>query len=424
MAIEDLAQNINLILLGVCTIFVFFMQAGFAMLESGLVRSKNTVNVLMKNYIDVGVGTLTFWLVGYGLMYGASDSGWFGMSNFTFSGTGAESMFFIFQAMFAATAVTIVSGAVAERIRYMAYILVSVFICGLIYPVFGHWAWAGLGDAISANSWVETQGWLEKMGFRDFAGATVVHAIGGWCALAGVIVLGSRMGRFTSEEESKKKTSNFIYGHNLPIVALGAFILWAGWFAFNMGSAGEANESLGTVLMNTHLAGSAGCLGMIIFLVLMGKPIAFPTTINGGLAGLVASCAGADVFAPGMAIIVGFAGAIIAQSGNMLLERFRLDDAVGAVGVHGFAGAWGTIAAGLLAPDTFFQFSQLKVQLIGVGASFLWAFPIAFIAFKAISIIMPLRVSTREERRGLDFAEHNEVGYPEFITTVTHQGAN
>jgi len=422
MAIEDLAQNLNLILLGVCTIFVFFMQAGFAMLESGLVRSKNTVNVLMKNYIDVGVGTLTFWLVGYGLMYGASEGGWFGTSHFTFSGDGSESMFFIFQAMFAATAVTIVSGAVAERIRYLAYILVSIFICGIIYPVYGHWAWGGLGNAINPNTWTETQGWLEAQGFKDFAGSAVVHAVGGWCALAGVIVLGSRMGRFTTDD-NESKTSNFIYGHNLPIVALGAFILWAGWFAFNMGSVGEVNETVGTVLMNTHLAGAAGCLGMIVFLILMGQPIAFPVTINGGLAGLVASCAGADVFAPGMAIITGFVAAIVAQSANMALERFRLDDAVGAVGVHGFAGAWGAIAAGLLAPDTFLQLAQLKIQLIGVVLSFVWAFPVAFIAFKIISVVMPLRVSTREERRGLDFAEHNEIGYPEFMTAVTHQGA-
>lgn len=424
MVIEDLAQNLNLILLGFCTIFVFFMQAGFAMLESGLVRSKNTVNVLMKNYIDVGVGTLTFWLVGYGLMYGASDGGWFGTSEFTFSGTGPENMFFIFQAMFAATAVTIVSGAVAERIRYMAYILVSVFICGIIYPVYGHWVWGSLGDTVSSSSWIATKGWLETMGFRDYAGSSVVHGVGGWCALAGVIVLGSRMGRFTTDDETDSKTSNFIYGHNLPIVALGAFILWAGWFAFNIGSGGVADGKIGTVLMNTHLAGSAGCLGVIIFLIFLGKPIAFPTTINGGLAGLVASCAGADILTPGMAILTGFIAAIIAQSANMMLERFRLDDAVGAVGVHGFAGSWGTIAAGLFAADTFFQFDQLKVQLLGVAVSFIWAFPIAFMAFKLISVIMPLRVSTREERRGLDFAEHAEVGYPEFITTVSHRGVD
>jgi len=358
-------------------------------------------------------------------MYGASDGGWYGASNFTFAGDGSQSMFFIFQSMFAATAVTIVSGAVAERIRYFAYILVSVFICGLIYPVYGHWVWGSAGDAIDANTWTETLGWLEAMGFRDYAGSAVVHAVGGWCALAGVIVLGSRMGRFTSDgDDEKSKTSNFIYGHNLPIVALGAFILWAGWFAFNMGSAGEVNATMGTVLMNTHLAGAAGCLGMIVFLVLLGQPIAFPVTINGGLAGLVASCAAADVFTPGMAIVTGFIGAIVAQSANMALERFRLDDAVGAVGVHGFAGAWGAIAAGLLAPDTFLQFAQLKIQLLGVAVSFLWAFPIAFIAFKGISLIMPLRVSTREERRGLDYAEHNEIGYPEFMATSTHQGAN
>ena len=312
----------EMIWVAVSIALVFFMQAGFALLECGASRAKNAINVIMKNYTDICFGSIFFWAFGYGLMFGESHSGLFGFSHFlpdTLSND--ETISLVFQLMFAATAATIVSGAVAERMRFVSYLLCAMVICTLIYPIFGHWVWA-------------ENGWLNQLGFIDFAGATVVHSVGGWCALAAVMVLGPRLGRFSRSGEIRD-----IPGHNLPMIALGGFILWLGWFGFNGGSATDLND-LGGVLLNTHLGACAGAMGAIVFMTLTSKPIMMTTTVNATIGGLVSVTAGADNMAPGMAIITGLLSGALLVWGTALLERYKIDDVVGAVVVHvnfGFA---------------------------------------------------------------------------------------
>ena len=395
----------------ICAIFIFFMQAGFAMLESGLVRSKNAVNVIMKNYIDMSAGSIAFWVVGFGLMFGANNTGFFGTNMFVISdGEPATFTFLFFQMMFAATAATIVSGALAERIRYWPYIFCAVFISSFIYPIFGSWVWGSFDG--------QTSGWLKNLGFIDFAGSAVVHAVGGWCALAGILVLGPRVGRFG-------RGRNFdIPGHNLPIAALGAFILWFGFFAFNAGSALDASANLGRIILNTHLAGAAGVISMIIMLSLFDKRVLFGYTVNGGLGGLVAICAGAAFVSPIFALATGFVAGAVVFMGMSLMDNIQLDDPVGAVPVHAFAGTWGVLAVGLFNESSFFNLEQLGIQALGALVVFLWAFPTAWIMFKLVSLIVNLRVSMGDERRGLDYSEHKELGYPEFQEGLLNQGAS
>ena len=399
---------LNVVWMVLCAIIVFFMQAGFAMLESGLVRSKNAVNVIMKNYIDMSIGSLGFFAVGFGLMFGVNQTGFFGASNFLpQSGSAEFYAFMFFQMMFAATAATIVSGALAERIRYWPYIATAVLITTLIYPIFGSWVWGGYESA--------TAGWLAGAGFKDFAGSSVVHAVGGWSALAGVIVLGPRLGRFRKSGAG----GNVIPGHNLPMAALGAFILWFGFFAFNAGSTFDAGGNLGAIVLNTHLSGASGVVGATLLTLLIGRPLLTQYIINGGLAGLVAICASADIISPLLAVVVGLVAGAIVVLGIDVLERFRLDDAVGAVPVHAFAGTWGTLAVSFAQG---FDVGQLAVQAIGAFAAFAWAFPVAWLAFKAIGALTHLRVSVSDERRGLDYSEHVEIGYPEFQEDLLHRG--
>ena len=416
----DLQLSLNTAWLMICAALIFFMQAGFAMLESGLVRSKNSVNVIMKNYIDMAFGAIAFWVVGFGLMFGNNPSGWFGTNNFMPSNLGTwDYSFLLFQMMFAATAATIVSGALAERIRYWPYIICAVIISAFIYPVFGSWAWGSFfGD---------TEGWLRRLGYIDFAGSGVVHAIGGWCALAGVIVLGPRTGRYGTERRAahtklgEKIDNRNIPGHNLIIVALGAFILWFGFFGFNGGSTLEASSHLGLILLNTHLAGAGGVLGTILVLLMAGRPILMTMTVNGGLAGMVAICASANAVEPGFAIVIGLIAGGLVVGGISLLDSLKLDDAVGAVSVHAFSGTWGILAVALFSKDNMFNWEQLGIQAIGAGTAFLWAFFIAFIMFTLVGFITNLRVSTTEERRGLDYSEHYEIGYPEFQRDLLHK---
>lgn len=387
---------------------VLFMQAGFAMLEAGMVRAKNTVNVLMKNILDTCVGSIAFWVVGFGLMFGANASGWFGTDHFMMNHAGGwDYTFLFFQLMFAATAATIVSGALAERIRYWSYFLTSMTITALIYPVFGSWAWGSYFGA--------TMGWLKKMGFIDFAGSTVVHSIGGWCALAGIIVVGARLGRFSSKGEAR-----MIPGHSLPLVALGAFILWVGWFGFNGGSTLKASSSIGAIFLNTQLAGSAGLLAALFCLFFSGRPVLMAYTINGALGGMVAICAGADTFTPLASLSTGLVAGVLVTVSVSVLDKLKWDDCVGAVSVHGVCGAWGTIAVAVFGPAA--GLNQLITQSIGVGAAFLWAFPTAFVMFKIIDLCIGLRVPSVDEQRGLDFSEHDEVGYPEFQEDQLHRG--
>lgn len=387
---------------------VFFMQAGFAFLESGMARAKNAVNVIMKNYTDMCFGAIAFWCIGYGLMFGTNPSGWIGTDHFLLGN--AEHLDYsqlFFQTMFAATSATIVSGAMAERTHYWSYIVGSVVITAVIYAVYGSWAWGSLYGG---------QGWLKQLGFIDFAGSTVVHSVGGWCALAGVLVLGPRLGRFGSKGEVRA-----IPGHNLGSVALGGFILWLGWFGFNGGSTAQANTSIGLIVLNTHLAGAAGAVGAMVAMLLGGGRILMTQTVNGSIAGLVAITAGCATMEPLFAMLTGLAAGLLMIAASYILERMGVDDVVGAVPVHGVCGAWGTLAAGMFRSGALFDGHQIGVQIIGIVAAFLWAFPAALFTYWLINRVMGLRSSTLHEQRGLDFSEHAETGYPEFQRDILHK---
>lgn len=389
--------ELQLIWTAICVALVFFMQAGFAFLEAGSVRAKNSVNVMMKNYMDMCLGGIIFWAVGYGLMYGNSLGGWIGINLFFPDKLDStKAMHLAYQTMFAATAATIVSGAVAERIHFTSYLIFSAFVSGVIYPIFGGWVW-------------NDNGWLKQLGFVDFAGSTVVHSVGAWCSLAGIMVLGPRLGRYSRLGEARE-----IPGHNVTLVVLGAFILWIGWFGFNGGSIGNlATDNLGMILFNTHLGGCAGGLGALFLMTFRKEPVLISKTVNASIAGLVSITAGVVHFSPLAAIIVGFAGGIFYCIGVDFLDRFQLDDVVGAVSVHGISGVWGTLAVALF-PQNAFSFKVLLVQCAGILSCFLWAFPLAFIVFKLLDKFMGIRASTLHEQRGLDYTEHYEVAYPEF----------
>lgn len=398
---ESLQTNMNFLWVAICAALVFFMQAGFAMLESGMVRSKNAINVIMKNYTDMCFGALVFWAVGYGIMAGTTGSyGLFGTDNFLMEGEPWDYMVLMYQMMFAATAATIVSGALAERIRFSAYVIVAVLITGFVYPVFGCWVW-------------NESGWLAQMGFIDFAGSSVVHSVGGWCALAGLVVLGPRLGRFGEDGEVRE-----IGGHNLPLVAFGGLILWFGWFGFNGGSTLAADGRVGGILLNTHLSGAAGVVGFVLTRMMLDGKMLMTDTVNGGLAGLVGITAGCATMSPTWAIATGLCAGMICVGATAVCTRFKWDDAVGAVAVHGVCGAWGTLAAGLFYKGDLFNWNIVSVQLIGIAACAAWTFTMAWLAFKTVSAFVDLRVSTTDEQRGLDFSEHHEVGYPEFQATL------
>ncbi|MDY6523603.1 ammonium transporter [Acinetobacter faecalis] len=393
-------------------ILVFFMQAGFALVESGSVRSKNTVNVLMKNYMDACLGGLVFWLVGFGLMFGVNSTGWFGFSHF--APNDLEDWHWnllFFQMMFAATATTIASGAMAERIHFVAYVVSAAVVSGFIYPIFGSWAWGGLFNG---------DGWLKELGFIDFAGSTVVHSMGGWVAFAGIVVLGPRLGRF-----GKNGQSHYLAGHNLPLVALGGFILWLAWFGFNAGSTINANVSIGRIALNTHLAACASAVAYMIYALLRGKAILIKTTINASLGGLVAITAGCASMTPIYAVITGACAGLVVSIMPYFMEKLRLDDVVDAVTVHGFCGAWGTMAAGLFLENNMFNSDVLIVQALGVVSAFAWGFGVAYIVFKILDVVMGgLRVEKQHEQRGLDYTEHAELSYPEFQKDMTFETDN
>ncbi|HDP88749.1 MAG TPA: ammonium transporter [Thioalkalivibrio sp.] len=405
----DIQAAVDTLWVVVAAALVFFMQAGFALLESGMSRAKNAVNVVMKNFMDVCLGSLAFWLVGYGLMFGDNPTGLFGQSHFLLGN--AEHLDYsllFFQTMFAATAVTIASGAMAERTRYQAYLAGAVVICALIYPVFGSWVWGSLYGG---------EGWLAQLGFIDFAGSTVVHSVGAWVALAGIIVLGPRLGRFGEQGETRP-----LPGHNLTQVALGGFILWLGWFGFNAGSTTAAETTIGLIALNTHLAAAAGALGVLLTLFILRRPILLTQNVNGAIGGLVAITAGCATMEPLFAVVTGLVAGLTVVFGTDLLEGLGLDDVVGAVPVHGFAGVWGTLAAGLFVTGDLFNPVQVAIQALGVVAGFLWAFPLALLMYLVIHRLIGLRASTVDEQRGLDFSEHSEVGYPEFQGEILHAG--
>jgi len=383
---------------------VFFMQAGFAMVEAGFTRAKNAVNILMKNLMDFSMGSIVYWAIGFGLMFGASGTGWFGtsgffLSDFTPDGDPWVLAFWMFQVVFAATAATIVSGAMAERTKFTGYLLYSICVCGLIYPIFGSWAWGSLFNG---------SGWLEGLGFIDFAGSTVVHSVGGWAALAGTIVLGPRLGKYQADGSVRP-----IPGHNMPLGALGVFILWLGWFGFNPGSTTTADKSIAMIFVNTNLAAATGAiLAMVTSWVKFGKP-EVSMSLNGALAGLVAITAGCANVSPAGSVAIGAVAGILVVLSVMFFDKIKVDDPVGAVSVHGVCGAWGTLAAGIFNIGGTTA-AIIGVQLVGIAACFLWTFPAAFIMFKLIDKTVGLRVSPEEEAEGLDFTEHGGNAYPDF----------
>lgn len=383
-------------------ILVFFMQAGFTLVESGMTRSKNAVNIAMKNLLDICVGSLSFWLIGYSLMYGETSNGWFFWSGFM-QGEGAD---LFFQTMFAATAATIVSGAIAGRTKYSTYIIFSIIITAFIYPISGGWQWQG-------------DGWLTKLGFIDFAGSSIVHSVGGWAALVAAIMVGPRIGKFVDGKVLP------IPGHNQVLATLGVFMLWLGWFGFNGGSqlAWGGADAIGAsnVVLITNLAAAAGGLAALITTwIWYGKPH-LAQTLNGALAGLVSITAGCgNMSAPG-AILAGFIGGIIVVFSIEFIEKkLKIDDAIGAVSVHGVVGAWGTLVIGLWGIDGdkgigLFNgggIKQLGAQAIGVLAYAVWAIVLSFIVFKILKSTMGLRVSKEVEIEGLDISEHGSIAYP------------
>ena len=407
MKAEDVQTHANYLWTLLAAFLVFFMQAGFAMVETGFTRAKNAVNIMMKNLMDFSLGSLAYWAIGFGLMFGVSRTGWFGTTGFFFSDFVKDQdpwlyAFWMFQVVFAATSATIVSGAMAERTKFISYLLYSVAISAFIYPVFGSWAWGGLFHG---------KGWLEKLGFIDFAGSTVVHSIGGWAALAGAIVLGPRIGKFTADGKPKA-----IPGHNIPLATLGVFILWFGWFGFNPGSTTVANTDIALIAVNTNLAAAAGTVGaLIIAWVLFKKPEA-SMTLNGTLAGLVAITAGCANVSPLSSVIIGFIAGVLVVLSVLFIERtLKIDDPVGAVSVHGVCGAFGTLAAGIFdAKGATLQ--GVGVQALGVAAAFIWSFTLCFILFKVIHATVGLRVTREEEIEGLDIEEHGNIAYPDFQT--------
>jgi len=399
----------DMVWLMIASALVFLMQAGFALIEGGSSRTKNAVNVVMKNYTDVCFGSLVFYTVGFGLMFGANSSGWLGTDLFFPDSLSAMGYgFVLFQAMFAATAVTIVSGAMAERTRYSAYLIAAMVITGGIYPIFGSWVWGGYQTG---------SGWLADLGFSDFAGSTVVHAVGGWCALAGILVVGPRLGRFDGQGRPR-----VIPGHNRILVAVGGFILWFGWFGFNGGSTAAADVAIGRINLNTQLAAAAGLVGAYLTMRAIRAPLLLGSVVNGSLGGLVAITAGCATMTPGFAIVTGLVGGLISVVGSDLLLRCQVDDVVGAVPVHAFCGVWGTVAAGLFYAGDLFNSARIAVQLLGSFVAFAWAFPLALATFVALAATLGLRASTRDEQQGLDYAEHAEVGYPEFQDELLHPG--
>ncbi|MDD4202598.1 MAG: ammonium transporter [Candidatus Omnitrophica bacterium] len=398
----------------IAAFLVFFMQAGFALVESGFTRAKNACNIMMKNLMDFSIGSIVYFVIGFAIMFGTSKFGFFGipgsidpsMSDGLFPYT-----FWMFQAVFAATAATIVSGAMAERTKFGSYLIYSIVISAIIYPIVGHWTWGG--------------GWLSAKGFIDFAGSTVVHSVGGWAALAGAIILGPRIGKY-----NKDGSSNAILGHNIPLAALGVFILWFGWFGFNPGSTVAGTDmSIARIAVTTNLAAAGGAISaMFIVWIKYGKPD-ISMTLNGALAGLVGITAGCANVSPTSAIIIGLiAGAIVVVSVEFIDKVLRIDDPVGAVSVHGVCGAWGTLAVGLFAQESFGGtkglffgggLDQFIVQLTGVFSVFAWTFIGALVLFVIIKKLFGLRVTNEEQLKGLDIEEHGMEAYSGFQIFTT-----
>ena len=392
-SIADVGIAVDAVWLVVAAVLVMFMQAGFALVEAGFTRAKNAGNIIMKNFMDFSVGGLTYWAFGFALAYGGTSvAGWFGWGDVFFFSDAERAGEWFFQVVFAATAATIISGALAGRVKFTSYLIYTPFITGLIYPIVTHWVWGG--------------GWLAELGFVDFAGSGVVHMLGGVAALAGVIVIGSRIGKYSDDGKPKA-----IPGHSVTLGALGVFILWFGWYGFNAGSTLAAvGQDIAYPAVTTTLAACAGAVGaMITSWLVVGKPdVGF--TLNGVLAGLVGITAGTASISFGLSVLTGLVAGVIMVFSVILLERVGIDDPVGAISVHGTAGLWGVLAVGLFTAE-----ASIVTQLVGAGAIIAWAFVTSFIVFKVIDLTVGMRVTPEEEREGLDRSEHGGEAYPEFV---------
>lgn len=414
--ITDLALSLDTVWMLLAAMLVFFMQPGFALVEAGFTRTKNTANILMKNLLDFSLGSLLFWAVGFGVMFGAG--GFIGMPrlfNISFYQTELPvEGFLIFQTVFCATAATIVSGAMAERTKFSMYLAYTVLISVLIYPVSGHWTWGGgwLMNGEAGSFMMNTFGTT----FHDFAGSTVVHSVGGWVALVGAAIIGPRIGKY-----GKDRKSRAIPGHNLTIACLGVFILWFGWFGFNPGSqlaaAGEGNRlAISHVFLTTNLAACAGGFSSLIVAWMKYKKPSLSLTLNGVLAGLVGITAGCDLVSSVGAVLIGaICGAVMIFAVDFIDHVMKIDDPVGASSVHGVCGFLGTILTGLFATEEGLFYSGsanfLLAQLFGAVVVGCWAAGMGFVVFKGLDIVHGLRVPARVEEEGLDIYEHGETAY-------------
>lgn len=418
--VTSFRQEADLLWLVIGAYLVFVMQPGFALVEAGFTRAKNAVNILMKNLSDFMIATIVFYLVGFSIMFGPQVISGLGLGKPVLASLLLEEEgkpvstkygFFFFQLVFAGTAATIVSGAIAERTRFYAYLLFSAFSSSIIYPIFGSLAWSNLFDP-------ENAGFLAKLGFTDFAGSTVVHSLGGWMGLAGAMVVGPRKGKFT--EEGVKP----ILGHNLSFSYLGMFLLWFGWFGFNPASTATIKDgNFAIVTVTTNMAAAAGgVFAMLMSWILFKRPD-ITMVINGVLAGLVAITAGCYNVGIFSSFVIGAVAGILVVLGVLLLDSLRIDDPVGAVSVHGLAGAWGTLAVGLFADPNFGDgkkglfygggFELLWVQAVGVLIAFVWAFSTSYLLFSIMKKTIGLRVDEHEETEGLDLTEHGNEAYPQ-----------
>jgi|GEM_PF-2176612 len=404
-SLTELQKRMDILWVVIAAILVFLMQAGFMCLESGMARAKNSINVATKNLADFLIATIGFWFMGFGIMFGTSFFGLFGTSQFfiDIENNQWQAAFFIFQAVFAGTAATIDSGAVAERTKFSGYILMSFIISVLIYPVFGHWAWGSFLNG-------ETKGWLEQLGFLDFAGSTVVHSVGAWVALAGIIVIGPRIGRFDDNGKPVK-----IHPHSLRLVFLGTFLLFFGWFGFNAGSTLKATGAIAGIILNTTL--SACFAGVTATLMSwMFSPDNVPEAdmlANGVIGGLVGITAGCAYVGTKGAMAIGIGSGLLVYWGiRFMEEKLKLDDVVGAIPVHGFAGAWGTIGAAVFMTSSALEATgnsrlvQTGIQAIGVVTAFIWAFGTAWLILRLFKYLDILRVSPEDESVGLNVSQH------------------
>ena len=381
---------------------VFVMQAGFLCLESGMTRSKNSINVAIKNLADFCLSTLVFWAVGFGLMFGLSYKGWIGLDLFALdfvSTTPSLAVFFLFQVMFCGAAVTILSGIVAERMKFGGYLFVAFIVAGILYPVAGHWSWAGIGG--SGGS-----GWLAELGFVDFAGSTVVHSVGGWAGLALVLIVGPRLGRFAGESGMRAITPS-----NMPTATLGAILLFIGWLGFNGGSTLALNETVPAILVNTIVGGCIGAISAGGLSYAVNQRLDADQFINGALGGLVAVTANCFAVSTGSAALIGLVGGMIVVFFGRALESLKIDDAVGAIPVHLGAGIWGTLATGLYGDletlgTGLSRLEQIGVQGLGVFVYGIWAFGLAFLMFYVGNAVLRFRVSEDAEIAGLNISEH------------------